>query len=433
MVQDESFDLHLPPYSNRGVLSASDTYLRTFLLFDWIQVTIFPFGHKMIHESLCIEDYLSNVKNIEMMNSNIRVLNDYYDLFYYFFKVPRCNVLYNEVSPQYGYQFCYSYKNIRVFGSDSCPEMGVHIQLSGAACRELEDMGITYDELFYKLKDYKAHYTRIDVSYDDYTGKYWTVSKIQNCIYNKEVVTKFRSSISIIKDDLISTNNLGHTIQFGSRSSDIQFTFYDKLKERKSKNYIINESILFWNRFETRFRNDKAQSVVDNYLYYSDNDYQYCTLNVVPDCSSFNEYIKSIINNYISFRVYNTGNKQRCRWPVQKWWQDFLDNCKKIQFQNKPIEYSITKKRLWIDRSVSYSNFCVMLADIPDLTTDKESSKYLYDLFITGSDKINEKDLQFINEYRIKHGKSVLDLKDIEDYVRSVKDIIVMKESESNN
>lgn len=422
MVQDASFGLHVAPHTNRGVVNATGTFPREFLLFDWIQVTIFPFT-TFIDKDL--SDYIEEKWINNFYNKGIKRINNYYDLFWYLFRVPRTEVLYNEFTPLYGYQFCYSYKNIKVLGSDSRPEMGVHILLSGTACRELEDLGVPYDDLFYKLRDYKPHYTRIDVSFDDYQGKYWTLERIAKCINEVEVVTRFRSSLSIKKDDLISLDNIGHTIQFGSRSSDIQFTFYDKLKERRCNNVQVDESIKHWNRFETRFRNNKAQNVINNYLYHT----KTCcdSIHVHIDCESFNDYIKSVISNYISFRVRSATDDTRSRWKLQPWWQEFLDNCKKIQFQTRPIEYSITKKKAWIDKSVSFSNFCVLLAEIPDLSTDEQSSSYLYNLFMTGSDKLTDKDLQFINEYRISHNLSVLDMTDIKDYVESVKDILIRK------
>ena len=68
-----------------------------------------------------------------------------------------------------------------------------------------------------------------------------------------------------------------------------------------------------------------------------------------------------------------------------------------------------------------------MLAEIPDLTTDEQSSKYLYNLFMIGSDRLTDKDLQFINEYRLSHNLSVLDMADIRDYVENVKEILIRK------
>ena len=47
-MKTELNSLHVAPLTNRGVVNASGPILRQFLLFDWIQVTIFPFKSKDI-------------------------------------------------------------------------------------------------------------------------------------------------------------------------------------------------------------------------------------------------------------------------------------------------------------------------------------------------------------------------------------------------
>lgn len=57
----------------------------------------------------------------------------------------------------------------------------------------------------------------------------------------------------IIENNVI----LGDTLQFGSRASLVQITFYDKLQERKNNNYIVRDDVKYWVRTELRFRNEK--------------------------------------------------------------------------------------------------------------------------------------------------------------------------------
>lgn len=398
---------------------------RASLLFDWIQVTIFPFTD--VSHSNSVEEILQYSMEKSCFKS-IKRINDVYDLFWYLFRINRTQVLFDVEKAVLSYEHCYSYKNIKLLLSDSHPEFGIHILMSGTACREFEYLGLDYADFFYKLREYNPHYTRIDVSFDDFTGKYFTLDRIVNCINNVEVVTKFRSALQIKKENLISLDNIGHTIQFGSRASDIQFTFYDKLKERQCNNYeLISEyaDLKFWNRFETRFRNEKALSVINNYLYFSDYK-NVITFDSAVMCESFNDYIKSIINNYISFRVFSHTDKRRSRWPYQKWWSDFLKDCRKIRFQNKPLEFSIVKKKAWLDRTVSFCNFCVLIADLKDFSHDKVTSKYLYDLFMTGADKLTSKELQYINEYRLSKSLNPFTLEEIREYVDSIKEFMLV-------
>ena len=46
---------------------------------------------------------------------------------------------------------------------------------------------------------------------------------------------------------------------------------------------------------------------------------------------------------------------------------------------------------------------------------------------MTGAEKLTSKELQYINEYRISKGLNVFTLEEIESYVDSVKEFLVVK------
>lgn len=373
---------YVAPLTNRGVIPT----LRdgSIMLFDWVQATIFPFSK----------------------------YKDIYSLFFHLFGINRNQVLYDKVSSLFGYNHSYSYRHLYIFVSDDRDDMGVHIYLTGQGCRDLEDLGITYYDLFFKLFEFNCQFTRIDVSIDDFTGELFTLDRVVKCIKNHEVITRFRSSIQFVKEDLDSLKNIGHTVWFGSRSSDVQFVFYDKLKERVyNADVEVNDNIKFWNRLEMRFRNDNATNIAFNYLW----------------CNDFNFYILGLINNYLSFRQKSKTDSNRHRWKMKKWWYDFLGDVPKIKFQNYPLEYSITRKKSWLDRSCSYSAFSVLLSDIKDLSCDTMLSRYLYDFFIKGSKNINEKDLQYINQYRIVNNLVPITIEDVKSFVQDIKEFIIKK------
>lgn len=391
--------LYSTPPTNRGVVITRESEeLSEFMLFDWLQFTILPL------KDYCMSE---NGHQIETNSYNFVIY-----LFQYLFNISNENILCNEDPPVNGYEVCYSYRGIKVMQAPTREDMGTHFILSGEACRVLEDLEISYKELFKKLLQFNTQYTRVDVSYDVYHGKYFTLKKVENSIKNIEVLTKFRSSIIFTKDDLISLDNKGKTIWFGSRSSDIQFVFYDKKKQMiYNVNCEIDKNIEYWYRLECRFRHDKATKVIWNYLYVED----------------FNIYMKSILNNYLSFRIKNNNDKNRSRWLVKKWWSDFLDVSEKIQFQSRPIEYSISHKKNWLDRVASRSQLAVLLSTIPDLTIDNITADYLYEYFKGAKDKLKEKDIEIINEYRIKNKLNPIESKDIDSYISDIKDILIQK------
>ena len=370
------------PPTNRGVLCTSKKDL--FLLFDWVQATFYP-------------DILDN---------------DIYKVFFYLFGIDSSQVLFNQKSAFFGYNICYSFRDICIFCSDR-EDMGFHLYLTGSACRNFEDLGLSYTSLFSKLLKLNVHYTRIDVSFDDFTGKYFNFNGIKKCIKDRSIISRFRTSTEFTKTNLINIDNIGYTIWFGTRSSDIQYVFYDKLKERiyNANCDIIDDNIKSWIRFEMRYRNNYADTIILNFLYNSD----------------FNSYLLSLINNYISFRVKNISDKNRRRWKMCSWWSLFIGSVGKVKFQPKGVETSIVQKKNWLLRSCSYTAFEVFISDIPDLSSDSVLSSFLYSFLTNKCSDISDYDLQKINEYRSKNSLIPLSKLDVEDFIKNIKDVIIAK------
>ncbi len=373
---------YIAPATNRGVVIPSKSEL--FLLFDWVQATFFPPQEKF----------------------NI------YDIFFYLFGVDTSDVLLNEKSSHFGYSSCYSYRDICIMVSDR-EDMGYHLYMTGSACREFEELGLNYKELFKKLYKLNVHFTRVDVSIDDFTGKYFPFDKIKKCVLDRCVVSKFRTSIECVKTNLTDVDNIGYTIWFVTRASDIQFVFYDKLKERiyNANCEIIQDNLTCWNRFEMRYRNNYADTIILNYI----------------ALENFEEYIFGLINNYISFRIKNNNDSHRNRWKLQSWWNNFVGSYQKIQFQNVPVEYSIVRKKSWLYNSCSYSAFQVLLSDIKDISVDNCLSSFLYEFLKKGSEDVTDFDLQKINEYRIQNKLLPLNRVEIKDFAKHIKDVIIQK------
>ena len=242
-IMDKNLDkfLYTAPVTNRGVVNTYKSEL--FLLFDWVQATFFADKEKFT----------------------------IYDIFFYLFGVDTSDLLLNEKSPHFGYSDCYSYRDICIMVSDR-EDMGYHLYMTGSACRDFEELGLDYKDLFKKLYKLNVHFTRVDVSVDDFTGKYFPFDQIKKCIKNRSVITKFRTSTEFVKTNLKDIDNIGYTIWFGTRASDIQYVFYDKLKERiyNANCEIIQDNLKCWNRFEMRYRNQYADTIICNYVYCSD-------------------------------------------------------------------------------------------------------------------------------------------------------------------
>ena len=93
MIEEKNVGVKTPsetPFSNRGVSSATRNPICSvtsgvYVIFDWIQVTIYPFNKNNFdinNLSIDIDEYLKRVSESWMFKSDISRFNDVYDLFY---------------------------------------------------------------------------------------------------------------------------------------------------------------------------------------------------------------------------------------------------------------------------------------------------------------------------------------------------------------
>ena len=68
-----------------------------------------------------------------------------------------------------------------------------------------------------------------------------------------------------------------------------------------------------------------------------------------------------------------------------------------------------------------------MLSDIKDISCDSVLSGFLYNFLMKGSEDVKDIDLQKINQYRLKNNLKPLDRVEIEDFIKSIKDVIISK------
>lgn len=373
------------PATNRGAVNT--------LIVDWCQFTIFYKDLKILEDSkfISIKDFAIN-------------------LFIKLFKINPTE-LYFENGGINGYEYSISHKNIYCYYSIGRPEMGINFKLSGQACRDFENLGIEWIDFFRTLNTYVVGYNRIDIAIDDYTDKYFNIRKLQKYIKKGYVTSKFKSSLELTKRNILDGSILGDTLQFGSKASRVQITFYNKMLERQSQNYIIDNSITSWTRTELRFRQERAKEIVD--LIINDNN--------------FSSTIKGILKNYICF-LEPTDDSNKSRWPIAKWWNDFTDNIDKIQLSRINIENTISKKKDWLFHSISKSQLMVLLSELDNIETDDYTSDYLLRMLKFPTNKLNDKDIQFINDERYKHHKEPITREQILDYLEDIKQIVFLSQ-----
>lgn len=390
------------PPTNRGVgCPPDDTFSLikqgncSFILFDWFQCTILDESF----DSFVDTGEVFGVRDIR------RVV---VQLFKEFFNLDPEDLVF-EYSGINGYNASYYYKNIYIMYNVNRPDMGIHIKMSGQGCRDFEELNLDYFEFFRKLEAHLVNYNRIDISIDDFTDKYFTLQKLIDKVRVGELTSKFLDCINIEKVGLVDFKNKGHTLQFGSKASNIQITFYDKLKERQSKNIIVDHDLKFWTRTEVRFRHKYARNVIKL---------------ILGGENTVNDVVRSVLSQYISFKS-PTGSSRMRRRGEADWWSAFLGNITTLSITNYLPESSITKKKDWLFKSTSKSNLIVFLSSLDNLELDDKSSDYLLELFKKGIEKFDYKDLKLINDYRIQNKLVPLSKYEVEAYINDLHSIIL--------
>ena len=317
---------------------------------------------------------------------------------------------------RYGYTKSYVYKHIRLY---TCGRfaLGFHLEMSGQACRDFEELGISWLDFFKQCFYLNGRFTRIDIAIDLFTKKYFTIAKIKQKVENHEFRSKFQSVMNINRYLTSDMSSLGHTITFGQRSSDIVVQFYDKLKEREQNNYILPPTLDFWNRVEVRLRHDKANSLM----------LLYCGVNNKNDLGY---YAKAILSNYLNF-IEPSNDSNKSRWPISKFWNQFLGSVERLKLSKQDIYLSITNKRKWLTECTSRSQFEVFVATLKDISMDKYTLEFMYDLLLAGFEKFkNSKraNIRIINEYRLQNGYNPITIEELKKIADDLRENYVVKE-----
>ena len=375
-----------PPLTDRGVQNTSGAIeWEKNILFDWLEFTI---------------------------RDNVNPLV----LFTEYLQLSRFDII-KEEQGLYCYNVTFSWRDIKVLVNKDKPNLGIHVLMSGRGCRDFESLGFDWIDFFkFLLDNFDIHFSRVDIAIDTYNDKYYTLEKLRDYIKNGQVVSRFKSSTEFMQKKLSDSTIESETIWFGSRTSNIQIVFYNKLFEQINTNYELNEEfknkITSWYRCETRFRNEQASTLIECFIL---ND-------------NYMNVINEVLFNYLDFKDYNVTESNKSRWTTSQWWLDFLDTNKKLSLKvNKKLS-NITTKKKWIDESVSKSELMVYLSDISknnDFSLDSYSIQHLCDLLKKGFTKINIKDLSMINEYRCQKGLIPLTDKDLIDLINSVSNLVL--------
>lgn len=243
-------------------------------------------------------------------------------------------------SHKYGYIGVYQLDYIQVAFSRKDDERGLMIELSGQGCRQFEAFlraqKRTWFDFFYDCLDHKCNFTRVDIAINDYK-EYLSIPTLLNKIMLKqELISRFDVYRFNGSGRISKKQQEGISIYLGSFKSDFYVTMYQKNYEQAKKLGIPLEDVPIKNRYELRFKNQRARDVILAYL----------------QSGSVSDLILGIMQDYLLF-VDSRKGVSRKNWKANRKWLHFIGDVSKIRLVVEPNEKLYERTKNWFQRTVA--------------------------------------------------------------------------------
>lgn len=278
---------------------------------------------------------------------------------------------------------------------DESERMGIHVLMSGKACREFEKKWTWYWLMLYCQVN-GCNISRIDIAYDSFTDKFFTIAKVRNSLKRGNATAKAKKALEYTERRIVDGSITGETVKFGKSSSETSICFYNKLQERESANYIISKDIKHWYRCELRIRKDSAKKFLNT---------------VLNDTQNFSIIALGVLKNYVDFKPRKDMTRNKSRKDSVMWWSSFLGECTRLQLSNRAQQTTISRKRDWLEMSTQKALAMLLIADMDSI--DEMSAVDLQKFITDGMSKISKMDIKTINNHRLENGASVVSQDDV--------------------
>ena len=216
---------------------------------------------------------------------------------------------------------------------------GTVMEFSGQGCKHLamrlKTAKSNWQEFFRKVLDYQGNFTRIDFTLDDFVGSL-SIPELKRKVTQGHVWTTFQVSESHGGTDITNNESNGETLYLGSKKSQCRFCFYQKDYEQRKRRGIPLEEAEVKNRFELRYRKEKAQSLAK----------------IISKTHDLTKLFFELLNGAICFydRAPNDpGAKVDAKWAA------FIGNHGAITISLETIPQSFEKSMNWLIHGVSPS------------------------------------------------------------------------------
>lgn len=224
-------------------------------------------------------------------------------------------------------------EHIRVY-SNGRDGGGVHVELSGQACRELESLGLvkSWPELLGWLVETSWHVTRLDLAIDD-RGQLLDLDTISQALTDGSVTTRWKSFTSYDTRQIGKpAAEPGRSIVIGSSASASRLRIYDKTVQLGLE---PSEDQATWTRLELQLRDERAAQLVSEIA-----------------ASGLGAAI-SVLRSLIEFRQPDAADSNRSRWAVVGWWTAFCAAASRARLTTERAARTIDKARRWLQNQVA--------------------------------------------------------------------------------
>ncbi len=343
-----------PPYYNMGVQPTKEQREN-------------PTNNRVSKDFICLIDWLSFTikKNIPIdyiISDFLKMKNDD------FIELDRGN---------YGYKRQIENGNVRIY-FEGKEDMGIHIQLSGQGCRQVEEtLQGDWLTLFRKIIDVEGTFTRLDLAVDDFVGML-DIERIQEKTKKKEYVSRF-TNWEIRTSCKNDSDRYGKSVYFGSPKSDIRLRFYDKAAEQEEIEG------LHWVRTELQLRNERANNAIQLYIF----------------GKSIGEIVAGVLKNYIRFVDPSSTDKNKWRWNTSKFWNEFIAGAEKLKLTGGQKKKTLDDVYSWINKSVAPSLALLVKASYGDLTI-------IHEMITEGSKRLKPKHYALLAEEKEREKQNEL-------------------------
>ncbi|MDT2737351.1 replication initiation factor domain-containing protein [Enterococcus pseudoavium] len=216
---------------------------------------------------------------------------------------------------------------------------GTVMEFSGQGCKHLamrlKTAKSNWQEFFRKVLAYQGNFTRIDFTLDDFVGSL-SIPELKRKVTLGHVWTIFQVSESHGGTDITNNESNGETLYLGSKKSQCRFCFYQKDYEQRKRRGIPLEEAEVKNRFELRYRKEKAQSLAK----------------IISRTHDLTKLFFELLNGAICFYDRDPNDPGA---KVDKKWAAFIGNHGAITISLETIPQSFEKSMNWLIHGVSPS------------------------------------------------------------------------------